>query len=137
MTDLAPYYSAFRSVAIFGSGIAATFGVTSITQSGDIVGGVDHIIAGSKEIMTGVGILAPIVLGAWGMMTHRPTAVLTAAAAIPGPDKLAAFHGIPDDAKLKVVEALPDVAKIVVKPTAPPDIKEIVADASRPKVVAA
>jgi hypothetical protein len=112
MTDLAPYYSAFRSVAIFGSGIAATFGLTSVGQSGDIVGGVDHMIAGAKEIMTGVGILAPVVLGAWGMMTHRPTAVIAA------------------------VEALPDVAKIVVKPTASPDIKEIVADTSRPKVVA-
>lgn len=113
MTDLAPYYSAFRSVAIFGSGVAATFGMISAGQSGDVVASVDHIIAGGKEIMTGVGVIAPVVLGAWGIITHRQTAVIAA------------------------VEAIPDVAKIVIKPTASRDLKEIVADTSRPKVVAA
>jgi hypothetical protein len=137
MTDLAPYWSALRSVAIFGSGILATTGVTSAVESSDMLTGVDHLIAGGKEIATGVGILAPIVLGAWGVLTHRPAAVLTAAAAIPGPEKLEAFRDIPEPAMLKVVHALPDVAKIVVKPTASPDIKELVADAGYPKVVAA
>jgi hypothetical protein len=137
MADLAPYYSAFRSVAIFGSGIAATFGLTSVGQSGDVVGGVDHIIAGSKEIAAGIGILAPIALGAWGIITHGKTAVLAAAAEIPGDEKLQAFRDIPDAAMLKVVHALPDVAKIVVKPTASSDIKNLVADRGYPKVVAA
>jgi hypothetical protein len=135
MTDLAPYYSAFRSAAIFGSGVAATFGLTSAGQSSDMLSGVDHLIAGGKEIVTGVGILAPIVLGIWGVLTHRPTAVLTAAAEIPGPEKLAAFHGIPDDAKLKVVEALPDVAKVVVKKTASDGVAAAASDPTRPKVV--
>ena len=137
MTDLAPYWSAVRSVAIAATSSAATFGIMTVAQSSDMLSGVDDIIAGGKEIAIGVSMLTPVVMGAWGVLTHRPKAVLTAAAAIPGPEKLEAFRDIPEPAMLKVVHALPDVAKIVVKPTASPDVKELVDDKGYPKVVAA
>jgi hypothetical protein len=147
MTDYAPYFSAIRSFAIFASGIGATLGLTSPGESSDIVSGVDHIIAGSKEIIVGVSMLTPVAMGVWGVWTHRPAAVVDAAlthhkddvvaavATMPGPEKLAAFIGIPDSAKMASVEALPDVAKIVVKPTASDGVADAAADRTRPKVV--
>jgi hypothetical protein len=135
MTDLAPYYSVFRSVAIYGSGVATAFGFMSAGESGDITAGVDHIIAGTKEIVVGVGMIAPIVMTAWGVLTHTKSAILARVAEMPGPDKLVAFMGIPDSAKLRAVEAMPDVKAIVPVTGARGAVAAAVADPERPKVI--
>jgi hypothetical protein len=137
MTDLAPYYSVFRSVAIYGSGLATAFGFMSANESGDIAAGVDHIIAGTKEIVVGVGMIAPVVMTAWGAWTHTKASVLTRVATMAGPDKLVAFQGIPDGAKLAAVEAIPQVQRIVVDRTATNGVADAASDSSRPKVVTA
>jgi hypothetical protein len=135
MTDLAPYYSVFRSVAIYGSGLATAFGFMTASESGDIAAGVDHIIAGTKEIVVGVGMIAPVVMTAWGAWTHTKASVLTRVATMPGADKLIAFQGISDSAKLAAVEAIPQVQKIVVDRTATDGVADAAQDPSRPKVV--
>jgi hypothetical protein len=135
MTDLAPYYSVFRSVAIYGSGLATAFGFMSANESGDIAAGVDHIIAGTKEIVVGVGMIAPVVMTAWGAWTHTKASVLTRVATMPGLDKLVAFQGIPDGAKIAAVEAMPDVKQIVVNRGATDGVADAAQDPNRPKVV--
>jgi hypothetical protein len=132
MTDYAPYFSAVRSFAIFASGIGATLGLTSPGESNDMVTGVDHIIAGSKEIIVGVSMLTPVAMGVWGIWTHRPAAVVDAALTHHKDDVL---REMSDGTKIAAVEALPDVAKIVVKPTASDGVADAAFDRTRPKVV--
>ena len=136
MPNLEPYYSVLRSVGVFGSGVLVTFGILSPENSGDITTGLDHIIAGSKEIAVGIGMLSGPALAAWGYLSHRPTAVMTAAASLSVPERQEAFHSIPDTAKLAVAAAVPDVQKIIVSEAAASGVAAMAADPGRPKIVA-
>lgn len=136
MINLEPYYSVLRSAGVFASGVLVTVGAMSPENSGDIVTGLDHIIAGSKEIMIGAGMLAGPVLTAWGFVSHRPKAVLTAAAALSVPERREAFNTIPDTAKIAVASSVPDVAHIVVRDSSSTAITAMANDPGRPKVVA-
>ena len=88
-----------------------------------------------EQLTLFAGIAASLVPLIWGMAVHTDTAKLASVAALPGPEKLAAFQGIPDGAKLASVEAMPQVQKIVVDRTATDGIADAANDPSRPKVV--
>jgi hypothetical protein len=134
MTDLEPYFSVARSVVIYGGGLATAFGVLSVGSAGDITSGTDHIIAGAKEIVVGIGMIVPVVMASWSAWTHTQVPTLARVAAMPGRDKLVAFEGIPDTAKIASVEALPQVQKVIINPSATDALADIAKDPTRPKV---
>lgn len=85
-----------------------------------------------EQISGVVIVIGPTI---WSMYAHTDAAKLASVAAMPGPQKEAAFAGIPDSAKLAAVEAMPDVSHIVAVANASDGVQAAVADPNRPKVV--
>lgn len=118
--DISPYLSGGRHVVTAAAAFAAGIGVHSVSGvSTDNIGvGFDHIFNGLNEIAIGVGILAPVAMGAWatvrGMLSSKiadvanaspadvvqamqkasPATLVNAAAEVPGVSKIIATAAI-------------------------------------------
>lgn len=144
--DISPYLSGGRHVVTAAAAFAGGFGLHSIygVSTDQIKEGFDHIFNGLNEIAVGVGIVAPVAMGAWatvkGLMSSKvadvkaasPTVVAAAMAKVSPAEMVAA---LPDSAKLRAVEAMPDVKAIVPVTGATGAVAAAVADPSRPKVI--
>lgn len=120
--DISPYLSGGRHVVTAAAAFSAGIGVHSLygVSTDQVKEGFDHIFNGLNEIAVGVGVLAPIAMGAWatvkGLMSSKvadvraahpevvtaavakaePAVILDAAATVPGVTRIVAT---PDMAK--------------------------------------
>lgn len=118
--DISPYLSGGRHVVTAAAAFAAGIGVHSVSGvSTDNIGvGFDHIFNGLNEIAIGVGILAPVAMGAiatfkgmlsskvadvqkaepaavvQAMKTAAPNTLVNAAAEVPGVSQIIATPAI-------------------------------------------
>lgn len=133
--NLDPYLSAARSVVIYASGLVTAFGVVSIggVDIDTVKSGFDHLFNGVKEIGVGVGILAPAVMGLWGVLSARLSAKV-AKVQTASPGELANAMAKVSPAELAAATVtVPDV-KVVVGPAAPRELQVAAADPSQPKI---
>lgn len=120
--DISPYLSGGRHVVTAAAAFGAGIGVHSLygVSSDQITEGFDHIFKGLNELSIGVGVLAPVAMGAWatvkGLMSSKvkdvrdahpevvaaavakaaPAVILDAAATVPGVTKIVASPAMAD-----------------------------------------
>lgn len=135
--SVAPVVAALRHLGSFTAGIVTALVLAGLNHD-DAVALANTIASvgnGLAEVVAGVGVVVPMILGWWSARKASPAGIVATAASMSPEVQHAALAKVPDEAKVQIAEGVPGVATVVIKDDANGGLAKLAQSDEHPNVV--